>query len=109
MNSLDMDKLQLTAEQSGHGTILHLEGYLNQTGGEVLERAAKDALAASPSALFLDFAATSLVNSIGISSLLVVIATARKKQVPIELIHVPTDIADLFTLLGISAKAPVRS
>ena len=105
----DMDKLQLTAEQSDCCTIVHLEGYLNQSGGEALKRVVKDVLVAPPATLVLDFAATSLVNSIGISSLLDVIEAAKKKKTPIQLIRVPEEIAELFTLLGITLKVPVTS
>ena len=104
-----MDKLRLTAEQSDRGTILHLEGYLNQSGGEALKRTVQDVLAAPPATLVLDFAATSLVNSIGISSLLEVIEAAKKKKTPMQLIRVPAEIDELFTLLGISSKVPVTT
>lgn len=104
-----MDKLRLIAEQSDQGTILHLEGYLNQSGGEALKRIVLDVLAGTPAALVLDFAATSLVNSIGISSLLEVIEAARERKTPLELIRVPAEIAELFALLGISSKVPVTS
>jgi anti-anti-sigma regulatory factor len=99
-----MNKLQLAAKEVDGKTVLFLEGYLNESGGKLLQRTVEDLLACSPPALALDFAGTSLVNSIGISSLLEVIETARRKNTVLELVRVPEEIASLFRLLGIAVR-----
>ncbi len=104
-----MNQLQLAAKEVDGKTVLFLEGYLNESGGELLRRTVEDLLAGSPPALALDFAGTSLVNSIGISSLLEIIEKARRKNTTLELVRVPEEINDLFKLLGITARVPVRS
>ena len=104
-----MNQLQLAARNVDGKTVLFLEGYLNESGGELLRRTVDDLLAGSPPSLALDFFGTSLVNSIGISSLLEVIENARRKKTDLELVRVPEEIGDLFRLLGISARVPVRN
>lgn len=103
-----MNKLQLAAKEVDGKTVIFLEGYLNESGGELLRRTVDDLLTASPPTLALDFGGTSLVNSIGISSLLEVIETARRRNTVLELVHVPEEIGDLFRLVGISAQVSVH-
>jgi len=103
-----MNKLQLAAKEVDGKTVLYLEGYLNESGGELLRTTVDELLAGSPPTLALDFGGTSLVNSIGISSLLEVIEIARRRNTALELVRVPEEIGDLFRLLGISAQVPVH-
>ena len=104
-----MNKLQLAAKEVDGKTVLFLEGYLNESGGELLQSTVNDLLTASPTMLSLDFGGTSLVNSIGISSLLEVIEIARRRNTVLELVRVPEEIGDLFRLVGIAVKVPVHS
>lgn len=99
-----MNKLQLVAKEVDGKTVIFLEGYLNESGGELLRRTVDDLLAASPPALALDFGGTSLVNSIGISSLLEVIEIARRRNTVLELVRVSEEIGDLFRLVGIQTS-----
>ena len=104
-----MNKLQLAAKEVDGKTVLFLEGYLNESGGQLLRSTVNDLLNGSPPTLALDFGGTSLVNSIGISSLLEVIETARRRNTVLELVRVPEEIGDLFRLVGIAVQVPVHS
>ena len=103
-----MNKLQLVTKETDGGAILYLRGYLNESGGEMLERQVRNLLGAGPLSLVLDFSATAMVNSIGISFLLEVIEAAQQKKTRLEFVRVPADIGELFDLLGISSKVPIR-
>lgn len=103
-----MSKLQVVSKETEGGTVLYLRGYLNESGGEELERQVNELLRSSPASLTLDFSGTAMVNSIGISFLLEVIEAAQQANTLLEFVNVPEDIGELFDLLGISSKVPVR-
>ena len=90
--------------------VIYLEGYLNQTNGEALRERVRELLTvAHPTQLALDFSGTKLVNSIGVSFLLEIIEAAQSRQTPLEFVRVPADIVELFGLLGITARVPVKN
>lgn len=87
-----------------------VEGYLNQAKGLDLRDQVRELLAAArPTTLVLDFSATKLVNSIGVSFLLEIIDAAQKAGTQLEFVRVPSDIVELFGLLGICARVPVQN
>jgi len=89
--------------------VIQLESYLNQTNGEALRERVRELLTvAHPTELALDFSGTKLVNSIGVSFLLEIIEAAQRGQTRLEFVRVPADIVELFGLLGISARVPVK-
>ncbi len=89
--------------------VVHVESYLNQAGGEALRACVAELLSLHPAALALDFSGTKLVNSIGVSFLLEIIEAAQRANTQLEFTGVSADIGDLFGLLGISARVPVKS
>jgi len=89
--------------------VVHVESYLNQAGGETLRERVNELLRLHPAALVLDFSGTKLVNSIGVSFLLEIIEAAQREKTPLEFTGVSADIGDLFGLLGISARVPVKA
>jgi ABC-type transporter Mla MlaB component len=103
-----MSAFQATRLQQEDRPVLLLEGYLNQRGGETLRMQVQEILQACPAALALDFSGTTLVNSIGVSFLLEIIEAARRGNTSLEFVHVPADIGDLFSLLGILSKVKLR-
>ncbi len=103
-----MHKLEVVSKQINGGAVLYLRGYLNESGGELLEQQVRGVLRSAPLSLALDFSATAMVNSIGISFLLEVIEAAEQKGIRLEFVKVPGEISELFDLLGISSKVPVR-
>ena len=88
--------------------VIHVESYLNKTGGEALRERVGELLQSHPPSLTLDFSGTKLVNSIGVSFLLEIIEAAEREHTPIEFTGVSADIVDLLGLLGISGRIPVH-
>lgn len=103
-----MNKLQLESKETDSGAIVFLAGYLNESGGESLEQQCHELLGRGVRTLALDFAGTEMVNSIGISYLLDIIEGAQKSGMGLEFSRVPDHIVELFELLGISSRVPVK-
>ena len=103
-----MKKLQLELKEIDGRAVVFLNGYLNESGGELLEQECHALLSRGLRALQLDFAGTSMVNSIGISYLLDIIEGAQRGEIQLEFSRVPDHILELFELLGISSRVPVR-
>jgi anti-anti-sigma regulatory factor len=99
--------MQLQRKETDGRAVLFLNGYLNESGGELLEQECQELLRSGIRGLRLDFAGTSLVNSIGVSYLLDIIEEVRGKA-DLEFARVPRAIRDLFELLGITTRVPLR-
>jgi anti-anti-sigma regulatory factor len=102
-----MNKLRLESRVRDSSAVVYLDGYLNESGGELLEQECRSLLSRGCRALQLDFGRASMVNSIGISYLLDVIESARQGDARLEFVSVPEDIRLLFDLLGITGRVPV--
>jgi len=103
-----MRKLNVQSKQVDGNTVVYLDGYLNESGGELLESECRLLLDRGTRTLQLDFADASMINSIGISYLLDIIEGAQRGETRLEFARVPEHIVELFQLLGISARVPVR-
>lgn len=103
-----MKKLQLASKEIDGRSVVYLEGYLNESGGELLEQECQGLLNRGPQLLELDFAGASMVNSVGISYLLDIIEGAQRGQTKVQFSRVPEHIVELFELLGISSRVAVR-
>lgn len=103
-----MKKLQLESKEIEGRGVVFLSGYLNETGGEMLEQECRELLRRGLRGLQLDFAGASMVNSIGISYLLDIIEGVEGGRAQLEFSRVPEHIRELFELLGITARVPIR-
>ena len=103
-----MKKLHLESKEIEGRAVVFLHGYLNESRGELLTQECEKLFAHGIHALQLDFAGTSLVNSIGISFLLDIIEEAESAARQLEFSRVPEHLLELFDLLGICARVPVR-
>ena len=103
-----MKKLHLESKEIEGRAVVFLHGYLNESGGELLTQECEKLFAHGIHALQLDFAGTSLVNSIGISFLLDIVEEAERAARQLEFSRVPEHLLELFDLLGICARVPVR-
>ena len=103
-----MRKLQLESKEIEGRAVIFLHGYLNQSGGEMLALECENLFARGIRILQLDFAGASLVNSIGISFLLDIIEHAQRETKELEFSRVPGHILELFDLLGICSRIPMR-
>lgn len=83
--------------------IVELAGRIDHTNSAEIEANIKQALDASPSALILDFSGVTFVSSIGLRVLLMTAKRSRKDGVKLALHSVPSQIAELFKLSGLSS------
>jgi anti-anti-sigma regulatory factor len=81
--------------------------YLNKLSGEKIERECKQKLDAGYKKLVVDFSATEIVNSIGISILLGVIDSATNAGAKVVFSDVNETTVELFNMLGVSRHAVV--
>ncbi len=103
-----MKKLHLESKEIDGRAVVFLHGYLNESGGERLEREFDALLGRGVRTVQLDFAGTSMVNSIGVSFLLDIIEGADRLEIALEFSRVPEHILEVFDLLGICSRVPVR-
>jgi len=81
--------------------------YLNKLSGEKIERECRQKLDAGYKKLVVDFSATEIVNSIGISILLGVIDSATNAGAKVVFSDVNESTIELFNMLGVSRHAVV--
>lgn len=103
-----MKKLHLESKEADGKAVVFLSGYLNESGGEMLEQQCQQLLNRGLRALDLDFADAAMINSIGISYLLDIIDSAQRTESRVEFHRVPEHMVELFELLGISSRVKVR-
>lgn len=103
-----MKKLHLESKEIEGRAVVFLHGYLNESGGELLEQEFQTLIHRGIRALQLDFAGASMVNSIGVSFLLDIIEGAQRLEMELEFSRVPEHILEVFDLLGICSRVPVR-
>jgi anti-anti-sigma regulatory factor len=99
--------MQVRRKENEGSAVLFLQGYLNESGGELLEQECQELINRGVQGLRLDFSGTSLVNSIGVSYLLDIIEEAQRGKAKLEFARVPGPIRDLFELLGINSRVPL--
>ncbi len=93
----------------GTTAVVYASDYLNRLTGEKIERECKKQLDSGCRALVIDFGDTELVNSIGISILLGIIAIAEKSGALVVFSDLNHETAQLFDLLGLTRHAVLAS
>jgi len=86
----------------GTTAVVYASDYLNKLTGERIERECKKQLDSGARALVIDFSDTELVNSIGISILLGIIAIAEKIGALVVFSDVNDETVQLFDMLGLT-------
>lgn len=86
----------------GNTAVVYASDYLNKLTGEKIERECRRQLDSGCRALVIDFADTSLVNSIGISILLGIIDVAEKNGAQVVFSDVNNQTTELFEMLGLT-------
>lgn len=86
----------------GTTAVIYASDYLNKLTGERIERECKNRLDSGCRALVIDFSDTQLVNSIGISILLGIIAIAEKSGARVIFSDVNNQTVELFEMLGLT-------
>ena len=86
----------------GTTAVVYASDYLNKLTGERIERECRKQLDSGCRALVIDFSATELVNSIGISILLGIIDIAEKSGALVVFSDVNNATVQLFEMLGLT-------
>jgi anti-anti-sigma factor len=94
--------LSIRSHCVGTTAVIYASDYLNKLTGERIERECKDRLDSGCRALVIDFSDTQLVNSIGISILLGIIAIAEKSGARVVFSDVNHQTVELFEMLGLT-------
>jgi len=94
--------LSIRSHCVGTTAVIYASDYLNKLTGERIERECKDRLDSGCRALVIDFSDTQLVNSIGISILLGIIAIAEKSGARVIFSDVNHQTVELFEMLGLT-------
>ena len=94
--------LSIRSHCVGTTAVIYASDYLNKLTGERIERECKDRLDSGCRALIIDFSDTKLVNSIGISILLGIIAIAQKSGARVVFSDVNHQTVELFEMLGLT-------
>jgi len=82
--------------------VVYASDYLNKLTGEKIERECKKQLDSGCHALVIDFADTSIVNSIAVSILLGIIDIAEKREARVVFSDVKDHTVQLFEMLGLT-------
>ena len=94
--------LSIRSHCVGTTAIIYASDYLNKLTGERIERECRYRLDSGCRALIIDFSDTQLVNSIGISILLGIIAIAEKSGARVVFSDVNNQTVELFEMLGLT-------
>ena len=86
----------------GTTAVIYESDYLNKLAGERIERECRKQLDSGCRALVIDFSDTELVNSIGISILLGIIAVAERNGAQVVFADLNNQTTELFELLGLT-------
>lgn len=89
--------------------VVYVGDYLNKMHGEQIERECRGKLNEGCSELVVNFSHTELVNSVGISILLGVIDSAKRKGAKVVFSDVRQDTAELFDLLGLTKHVTITA
>ena len=94
--------LSIRSHCVGTTAVIYASDYLNKLTGERIERECRDRLDSGCRALIIDFSDTQLVNSIGISILLGIIAIAERSGARVVFSDVNNQTVELFEMLGLT-------
>lgn len=99
--------MDVSVEATGNRTVVFAGDYLNKLSGEQIEHVCKQQLDAGCRELVVNFAATEVVNSIGISILLDVIDTAADRGANVVFSEVNENTVELFEMLGLTKHVTI--
>ena len=93
----------------GTTAVVYACDYLNKLTGEKIERECRRQLDSGCRALVIDFSATELVNSIGVSILLGIIDVAERNGAEVVFSDVNNQTRALFDMLGLTRLVAVAN
>jgi anti-anti-sigma factor len=96
-----MRNFKVTQEQRGDVILFKLQGYLNDLGGEEVERLFKDEVEKGHHKFVIDFNRIAYINSIGVSFLVGIMEATREKILQVCFTSLSKINEELFEMVGL--------
>ena len=103
------DRLKLSVDRRDGLAVIYTDGYINNTGGEEIARAAYQLLEEGYKSLLLNLSSTKIVNSIGISILIEVIEKMLEIEGKLAFCCLTPTIDKTFHIMGLAQYAKIFS
>jgi anti-anti-sigma factor len=100
-----MKNFKVSQDQQGDVILFKAQGYLNDLGGEEVERLFKKAVKEGYRKFVLDFGKIAYINSIGVSFLVGIVEATREKGLKVCFTALSTINAELFEMVGLTKFA----
>jgi len=97
-----LKNFKVIQEQQGDIILFKLQGYLNDLGGEELERLFKGGVEEGYKKIVIDFGKIAYVNSIGVSFLMGLMETTRRKSLQVCFTFLSKINVELFEMVGLN-------
>jgi anti-sigma B factor antagonist len=96
-----MRNFKVTREQRGDVILLKLQGYLNDLGGEEVERLFESEVKEGYKKFVIDFGKIAYINSIGVSFLVGIMEATREKTLKVCFTSLSKINEELFEMVGL--------
>jgi anti-anti-sigma factor len=96
-----MRNFKVTKEQQGEVILFKLQGYLNDLGGEEVERLFKVEVQEGYKKFVIDFGKIAYINSIGVSFLVGIMEATREKTLQVCFTSLSKINEELFEMVGL--------
>jgi len=96
-----MRNFKITQEYRGDVVFFKLQGYLNDLGGEEIERLFKLGVKEGQNKFIIDFGKVAYINSIGVSFLVGILETTREKALKVCFTSLSQINEELIDLVGL--------
>lgn len=100
-----MKNFKVTEEKQEDITLLKVQGYLNDLGGEEVEKQFKRAVHEGSRKFILDFGKIAYINSIGVSFLVGIMEATRDKALKVCFTSLSKINEELFEIVGLKEYA----
>lgn len=100
-----MKNFKVTQERRGDVVIFKLQGYLNDLGGEEVEKQFKLSVKEGLKKFIIDFGKIAYINSIGVSFLVGIMDATREKALKVCFTSLSKINEELFEMVGIKKYA----
>jgi anti-anti-sigma factor len=100
-----MKNFKVTQDQQGNVILFKAQGYLNDLGGEEVEKLFKKALKDGHRKFVIDFGKIAYINSIGVSFLVGIVEATRENDLKVCFTSLSKINEELFEMVGLKKYA----
>jgi len=104
-----MKNFKVSEEKQGEVVLFKVQGYLNDLGGEEIEKQFKSAVTGGYKKFVLDFSKIAYINSIGVSFLVGIMEATREKALEVCFTALSPINDELFEIVGLKKYAATFS